>query len=57
MDLKDITHLFNYTEWANDLAMDAANKLSDENLHRDVGLVTNQYLERWCIWQALNGSG
>ena len=38
MDLKDITHLFNYTEWANELAMDAANKLSDENLRREVGI-------------------
>jgi hypothetical protein len=27
MDLKDIKNLFDYTEWANDLAMDAANKL------------------------------
>jgi uncharacterized damage-inducible protein DinB len=38
MDLKDITLLFNYTEWANDLAMEAANKLSNENLRREVGI-------------------
>ena len=38
MDQKDIRHLFDYTEWANDLAMEAANKLSDENLHREVGI-------------------
>jgi uncharacterized damage-inducible protein DinB len=38
MNLSDIKHLFNYTEWANDLAMDAAAKLSDENLRRDVGI-------------------
>ena len=38
MDQKDITHLFDYTEWANDLAMEAANKLSDENLRREVGI-------------------
>ena len=38
MDLKDITHLFDYTEWANDLAMEAANTLSDENLRREVGI-------------------
>ena len=38
MDLTDITHLFKYTEWANQLAMDAAAKLSEENLRRDVGV-------------------
>src|SRR4029450_4385834 len=38
MDLKDIKHLLNYTEWANDLAVEAAIKLSDDNLRRDVGI-------------------
>jgi uncharacterized damage-inducible protein DinB len=38
MDLTDIKQLFNYTEWANDLAMDAARKLPDENLRREVGI-------------------
>jgi uncharacterized damage-inducible protein DinB len=38
MDLTDINHLFKYTEWANELAMDAAAKLSEENLRRDVGV-------------------
>ena len=38
MDLTDIKNLFDYTEWANDLAMDAASKLPDENLRRDVGI-------------------
>src|SRR6186997_2787755 len=38
MDLTDINQLFNYTEWANNLAMDAAAKLSDDNLHGDVGI-------------------
>ena len=38
MDLTDIKHLFTYTEWANDLAMEAAGKLSDDNLRRDVGI-------------------
>ena len=38
MDLKDIRNLFDYTEWANDLAMDAASKLPDEGLRRDVGI-------------------
>lgn len=38
MNLSDITNLFDYTEWANDLAVDAANKLPDEGLRRDVGI-------------------
>ena len=38
MNLSDIRHVFDYTEWANRLAMDAAAKLSDENLRRDVGI-------------------
>jgi uncharacterized damage-inducible protein DinB len=38
MDLKYIQHLFNYTEWANNLAIAAAAKLSDENLRNDVGI-------------------
>lgn len=38
MDLTDIKNLFQYTEWANDLAMDAAHKLPDESLRRDVGI-------------------
>lgn len=36
MDLTDIEQLFNYTEWANNLAMDAAAKLPDDSLRRDV---------------------
>jgi len=38
MNLSDIKHLFNYTEWANDLAMDAARKLPEDGLRRDVGI-------------------
>ena len=38
MDVNDIKQLFDYTEWANDLAMDAASKLPDEGLLRDVGI-------------------
>ena len=38
MDVYDIKQLFHYTEWANKLAMDAAAKLSDENLWRDFGI-------------------
>jgi len=38
MNLSDIQQLFTYTEWANDLAMEAAAKLPDESLNRDVGI-------------------
>jgi len=38
MDLKDIRHLFDYTEWANELAMDAADNLTDAQLQRDFGI-------------------
>lgn len=38
MNISDIRHLFDYTEWANDLAMDAANNLTDEQLQRDFGI-------------------
>jgi len=38
MDLTDIKQLFNYTEWANTLAMDVAGKLCDDNLRSDVGI-------------------
>lgn len=38
MNLSDIRSLFNYTEWANDLVMNAAGALPDESLRRDVGI-------------------
>ena len=38
MNLHDIKRLFDYTEWANDLAMAAAAQLSDEHLRRDFGI-------------------
>jgi uncharacterized damage-inducible protein DinB len=38
MNLSDIRHLFDYTEWANGLAMNAAAELSEESLRRDVGI-------------------
>ena len=38
MNLSDIQRLFDYTEWANDLALAAAAKLPDENLRSDVGI-------------------
>ena len=38
MNLSDIKHLFNYTEWANELAMEAAGKLPDESFRHDFGI-------------------
>ena len=38
MNLSYIRHLFDYTEWANALAMDAAAKLPEEHLRRDFGI-------------------
>ena len=38
MDLVDVRHLFDYTEWANGLALHAAAGLSEENLRRDFGI-------------------
>jgi uncharacterized damage-inducible protein DinB len=35
MNLPDIKHLFDYTEWANDLALSAAVQLVDDDLRRD----------------------
>jgi len=35
MNLSDIRHLFDYTEWANELTLTAAAALSDEDLRRD----------------------
>lgn len=38
MNLVDIKHLFDYTEWANARVMGAAADLSDENLREDFGI-------------------
>ena len=38
MNLSEIKHLLSYTEWANELAMNAASKLPDEGLRRDFGI-------------------
>ena len=38
MTVEDIRHLFDYTEWANALALEAAANLSDEHLRREVGI-------------------
>lgn len=61
MNLADIRHLFDYTEWANGLALKAAADLSEENLRRDCNISHNSifgtllhmagaewiWLERW----------
>jgi uncharacterized damage-inducible protein DinB len=61
MNLSDIKHLFDYTEWANDLAMKAAGDLPNEDFRRDVAISHNSifgtlvhmaaaewiWLERW----------
>jgi len=38
MNLSDIKNLLDYTEWANELAMQAAVKLPDDGLRRDFGI-------------------
>ena len=38
MNLADVRHLFDYTEWANGLALEAAAQLPDEDLGRDVNI-------------------
>jgi uncharacterized damage-inducible protein DinB len=38
MNLVDVKHLFDYTEWANGLALDAAIKLSGEDLRHDFNI-------------------
>ena len=38
MNLADIKRLFDYMEWANDLAIEAAAKLPDDALRRDVNI-------------------
>jgi uncharacterized damage-inducible protein DinB len=38
MNLADIKRQFDYLEWANDLAMEAAAKLPDESLRRETGI-------------------
>jgi uncharacterized damage-inducible protein DinB len=38
MDRSDIKHLFDYTEWANGLTLQAAAALSEEDLGRDFGI-------------------
>ena len=63
MNLADIRHLFDYTEWANDLAMGASAQLSDENLRRDFGIshksifgtLVHMAGAEWVWWERWNG--
>jgi len=63
MNLSDIKRLFDYTEWANDLAMDAARRLPDDSLRRDVGIshksifgtLTHMAGAEWIWLQRWNG--
>jgi hypothetical protein len=57
MNVADIKQLFDYTEWSNNLALDAAATLTDENLHRDVGISHCSISEHSCTWRAQNGFG
>lgn len=38
MTVVEIRELFDYTEWANNLVLDAAQKLTSDQLHEDVGI-------------------
>jgi len=63
MNLADIRHLFDYTEWANDLALKAAANLSDENVRRDFGIshksifgtLVHMAGAEWIWWERWNG--
>lgn len=63
MNLADIRRLFDYTEWANDLAIDAAAQLSDEHLQRDFnishrsifGTLVHTAGADWIWWERWNG--
>ena len=63
MNLADIRHLFDYTEWANARTIDAAEKLSDEDLRRDFGISHKSIFEtllhmagaEWIWFERWNG--
>lgn len=44
MNISECRHLYAYTEWANGLVLDAAERLSDEQLRRDVQISHNSIL-------------
>src|SRR6476659_10090384 len=63
MNVPDIRSLLDYTEWANALAIDAANKLSEENLRKDFGISHQSIFgtllhmagAEWIWWERWNG--
>jgi uncharacterized damage-inducible protein DinB len=63
MNVADIKQLFDYTEWSNNLALEAAATLTDENLHRDVGISHHSIFgtlvhmagAEWIWWERWNG--
>jgi uncharacterized damage-inducible protein DinB len=57
MNLSDIQHLFTYTEWANGLTLDAAEKLTSDQLLRDAQISHGSILGTLAHMAAPNGSG
>ena len=63
MNVADIKDLFDYTEWANDRAITAAEQLSDEDLRRDFGISHRSIFEtllhmagaEWIWFERWNG--
>jgi len=63
MNLADVKHLFDYTEWANNLAMEAAAKLPVEHLRHDFGISHKSIFgtllhmagAEWIWWERWNG--
>jgi len=63
MNLTDVRRLFDYTEWANDLAMTAAAHLSDEHVRHDFGISHKSIFGTllhmagadWIWWERWNG--
>src|SRR5258706_15988535 len=63
MNLLDVRHLFDYTEWANGLALKAAAGLTEENLRRDfnishksiLGTLTHMAGAEWILLERWHG--
>src|SRR5215204_1264026 len=63
MNLTDIRRLFDYTEWANELALEAAAKLSNEHPCHDFGISHKSIFGTllhtagadWIWWERWNG--
>ncbi|MEQ1604484.1 MAG: DinB family protein [Pyrinomonadaceae bacterium] len=63
MDLADINQLFDYTEWANDKALSAAERLTESSLYHDFGISHKSIFEtllhmagaEWIWFERWNG--